>query len=496
MSLPSSSSLRDKFCTRGDLLLGQDFGFPEAIKTFIKAKADEFVLLAGTSPEQAQTLAYNLYSQLQELVVSPEWVQTVHSIKAMADVKMVAGIEMVHIAKVRCESMYGQVKESVSASRPVDYLASAVQTATTIGEQNYLAKAVMNAAQTSQSQMSLLLEKLPAATEIRPTEVYEHVKSQWQKLYAKAANRSLGGIELAKNQFDERILQVQEIKASVESRCETLYSNLAQQVACSSTYPTQLLQSAQAHWAACEESAKQRLYGVANKGFSAVSKQLLGAVKAAPYGEVALSQLGNGLSRTPIWALLPSKVTALFPPTPVTKEAVLCSSPCSSPEKELDDDILFTEEPFSPTEPLMASELTSTNQELLADELQQKPLVVASPEKELDDAILISKSILEAPDSPRDPLAESSMSAEADQEALYAQGEKYFDLCDKNGDGSLTKSEIKNFAKKPAGMLLKQLFANSTMGWADLWNLIEMSEDSTFSKDSFASAYAQLTYSA
>ena len=88
------------------------------------------------------------------------------------------------------------------------------------------------------------------------------------------------------------------------------------------------------------------------------------------------------------------------------------------------------------------------------------------------------------------------MSAEADQAVLYAQGEKYFDLCDKNGDGSLTKSEIKNFAKKPAGMLLKQLFANSTMGWADLWNLIEMSEDSTFSKDSFASAYAQLTYSA
>merc|ERR1712086_784931 len=208
-------------------------------------------------------------------------------------------------------------------------------------------------------------------------------KSQWQKLYAKAATKSLGAIELAKNHFDERIVQLQEIKASVESRWETLYSNLAQQVACNSTYPAQLLQSAQAHWAACEESAKQRLYGVADKSFNVVSKQLLGAVKAAPYGEVAFSQLGNGLARTRIWALLPSKVTALFPPTPVKKEVVVCSqcsSPCSSGELK---SLLFTEESVSPTEPLMASEL--------ADELEQEPLVVASPEKELDDDILFTE---------------------------------------------------------------------------------------------------------
>jgi hypothetical protein len=434
----------------------------DAVKEFAAAKTREFLILAKASPEQAQALAVSLYSQLQELVIPPEWVQAVESFKAIAGVKWVAGIEIVELVKSRCGGLYSHVKQSVTGNDKVNYLASAVLASAS--EPNYLFKAVANAAeaaaQTSSARYSQLVAKLPSTSEITRAQVYEQAKSQWHRLYSTLSNLSAeqyNNALVSAEQLSVRVndakeyalsmannaranlpdVDMQQIKATVEARWQSLYTNLAQQVASSTTYPKQLLQSAQSQWHSCEEAAKQRLYSAAERGFDMASRQLLGAVKAAPYGEAAFGQLGNGLAHTPLWALLPSKVTALFPPAPL-KEEVICA-----PE-EVDDDILFTEEPSSP----------------------------------------------------RDPLDESSLSAEADQEALYEQGEKYFDLCDKNGDGSLTKSEIKNFAKKPAGMLLKQVFASGTKGWADLWNLIEMDEDGTFSKDAFASAYAQLNYSA
>merc|ERR1711998_49480 len=44
-----------------------------------------------------------------------------------------------------------------------------------------------------------------------------------------------------------------------------------------------------------------------------LAKQLLKAVKAVPYGEVAFNKVGLGLKCTPAWGYLPAKLTSLFP---------------------------------------------------------------------------------------------------------------------------------------------------------------------------------------
>lgn len=403
----------------------------ENIAAFVQAKASEFVSMAKTSPEQAQALACKLYSQLHELAVP--WMQTVQSFKAVTGTEVLQlAKSQLEVAKSQFEHLYGRAAEQVSGNRSIDYLTSIIQSSTS--KSNYLTKVVANAAAAASTSTygSQFLQCLPATTEIQPTKVYQHAKSQWEKLYS----------HLTKQVSGSRVLQYLP----------------------DASYPTQVLECARSQWDAYEQSAKQRMYGLANQGFDVASQQLLGAVKAAPYGEQAFSHLGHGLARTPLWSFLPTKVAALFPSSPMNETIV--------EDKVTEDEV----------------EVTATEEAIGEDEVVEE---VVTTEENHD--ILFTK---DPPASPRDPLDESSHAAEADQEAIYEQGERYFDICDKNGDGSLTKSELKNFAKKPAGALLKDLFANNAKGWADLWQLIDVNEDGTFSKDAFASAYAQMAYSA
>lgn len=96
--------------------------------------------------------------------------------------------------------------------------------------------------------------------------------------------------------------------------------------------------------------------------------------------------------------------------------------------------------------------------------------------------------------SPRDPLDEKSFDAEASQEMYYEEGEHLFDCCDKNGDGALTKSEIKKFSQSEAGKSMKAVLSKAAGGWASLWEKIEVNDDGTFSKESFSAAYAALAF--
>jgi hypothetical protein len=172
------------------------------------------------------------------------------------------------------------------------------------------------------------------------------------------------------------------------------------------------------------------------KTFDAVAPHVIKAIKTAPYGETAFTQLGKGLEATPVWSWLPSKVTEMFP-----QGQAVSTEPVVTVEE---DDILFS----------ASMDVSATS----------------------------------------DPLAESSKTSEDAQEALYSTGEQLFQLCKSDGD-TVTKSAIKNLAKREEGQALKELFSQYSVTWADWWELIEAEEDGTFSQDAFASAYAQLAYS-
>merc|ERR1719272_2032165 len=72
---------------------------------------------------------------------------------------------------------------------------------------------------------------------------------------------------------------------------------------------------------------------------------------------------------------------------------------------------------------------------------------------------------------------------------LAADAAKIFSSADKDGDGTLTKSEIKKYASTPAGSSLKSLFDVKNSGWAKLWEAVDTDGDGSFSLEEFTNAY-------
>merc|ERR1719272_441923 len=72
---------------------------------------------------------------------------------------------------------------------------------------------------------------------------------------------------------------------------------------------------------------------------------------------------------------------------------------------------------------------------------------------------------------------------------LAADAAKIFSSADKDGDGTLTKSEIKKYASTPAGSSLKSLFDVKNSGWAKLWEAVDTDGDGQFSLEEFTNAY-------
>merc|ERR1712166_302672 len=72
---------------------------------------------------------------------------------------------------------------------------------------------------------------------------------------------------------------------------------------------------------------------------------------------------------------------------------------------------------------------------------------------------------------------------------LAADAAKIFSSADKDGDDTLTKSEIKKYASTPAGSCLKSLFDVKNSGWAKLWEAVDTDGDGQFSLEEFTNAY-------
>jgi len=72
---------------------------------------------------------------------------------------------------------------------------------------------------------------------------------------------------------------------------------------------------------------------------------------------------------------------------------------------------------------------------------------------------------------------------------LAADAAKIFSSADKNGDGTLTKSEIKKYASTTAGSALKSLFDVKNSGWSKLWETVDADGDGSFSLEEFTNAY-------
>merc|ERR1712166_341472 len=72
---------------------------------------------------------------------------------------------------------------------------------------------------------------------------------------------------------------------------------------------------------------------------------------------------------------------------------------------------------------------------------------------------------------------------------LAADAAKIFSSADKDGDDTLTKSEIKKYASTPAGSSLKSLFDVKNSGWAKLWEAVDTDGDGQFSLEEFTNAY-------
>jgi translation initiation factor 3 subunit D len=70
-----------------------------------------------------------------------------------------------------------------------------------------------------------------------------------------------------------------------------------------------------------------------------------------------------------------------------------------------------------------------------------------------------------------------------------ADAAKIFASADKNGDGTLTKSEIKKYAQTPAGSSIKTLFDVKNSGWGKLWETVDQDGDGSFSLEEFTAAY-------
>ena len=54
-----------------------------------------------------------------------------------------------------------------------------------------------------------------------------------------------------------------------------------------------------------------------------------------------------------------------------------------------------------------------------------------------------------------------------------SQAAELFDIADKNKDGVLTHSELKNFAQTAAGSKLKDVFDVANAGWAAVWQKVD-----------------------
>lgn len=95
-------------------------------------------------------------------------------------------------------------------------------------------------------------------------------------------------------------------------------------------------------------------------------------------------------------------------------------------------------------------------------------------------------------DKPEPGAPEEGAEAEQDKTSEYkSKATELFTLADKNGDGNLTKSEMKKFSTTEAGAPLRSLFDVDNKGWARMWEAVDTNKDGKFSEQEFITAYVE-----
>merc|ERR1719183_2254445 len=74
------------------------------------------------------------------------------------------------------------------------------------------------------------------------------------------------------------------------------------------------------------------------------------------------------------------------------------------------------------------------------------------------------------------------------KEQLTAEAKAHFEQADKNGDGNLTKQEIKKYMSS-AGADLKEHFGVKNGGWQALWNEMDADGDGSMSIQEWTALY-------